>query len=360
MSFEHPLALTLFLLLGGFLLLLRRLCPRGFPRGAPFSSLAAVKNVGRIGIFFSELPRILWAAALAISILLIANPLGQEIMRKEVDRGYRVSLAFDVSGSMKKTLPEAKRAAIKLIRLRKADIFSVLPFDDFARFSDGVSFTADRELVIEAINRMETKNTTALGDGLLGALWQILADEEAIMKLEGSHDVFLPSFNEMQKILLSKTENDITLLAQTIRSEYGSLEGSFIIAVTDADANAGIPAPKAVQFAASVGLPVYVILVKSEEDASIFRGQAPGEKNTTVDFYTQLADSVSESGGGFFFARVPGDIEKLYAEISKRNPTITGIINVPEPRSYRPELFGILAICLLTAFVVRSLYVVIE
>lgn len=341
LSFAHPLALLASLALPLIPWMLRRLARRSSWERVPYSSLKIVRKESWIRRVLAGLPRWLLYTAAFLAIVAWANPLGGIFVNKLVDRGYRFALAFDVSGSMSgNPLNVAKESVVRLVETRKKDVFAVIPFEETVRFSDGIPFTSDRKLVIDTVNKLQVTNSTALGDGLLGALWFVLSDIYAVNELKKKGESLIP-YEEMAKILGTGTEGQRVELANEIVRTFGTIDGAFIVAVTDEGSNSGIDVNTVIRFSGRLGLPMYII------------GVNIGDRSW-------FAEALRENGGEYFGARSAADIAHMYERINQLKPTNTSVVVQLEHKSGRPYVFVLIALCLFVASVLRGSYVVID
>lgn len=342
MTIEHPLLLLLVLLLP--LLWLMGKCGRKRFRAFGFAKFSSLQICTEVPLYKKILvisPKLLFALALVIVIIALSNPQGQIYIPKQIEKGYRISLAFDISGSMSgKRLGNAQIAAINLVKKQERNIFSVLPFNETALFPQGVSFTKDTTLVIRAIDGMSAFGSTAIGDGLLGAIWNILSDVYLTNNLMNS-ELKLLSFEELAEILREDDDRKISALARSITRDFGEISGSFVIAITDEGSNTGIDPQKIIRFSGRIGIPIYLITVKTSDVPALSR-------------------TIKENGGLHLRASSSEEIQELYETIAKLRPTRIEEIIVPEKKSFRPGISIAIFIVLVVAFIIRSSFIVLE
>ena len=341
--FENP-AYLLFAI--PLLFLPRILAVRGRKGGrfgrTPFSSLFITKKVAWWGSCATVLPRYALYGALLLGIVALANPKGEIVVRKQVARGYRVSLGVDISGSMAgDSIQAAKNAILGLITERKLDVFAVLPFGTTVQFPSGTLFTTDLDLIEQTVLGLKADGgATAVGDGIIGSLWQTLADIYLVNNLSAD-GITLPPYDAFLKFVWNANASEREEFLRTLKTSFPSFDGAFSVIVTDGESNTGVDPVKAANFAGRLGMAVYIIGI----------GVSPNDT---------LKKALQENGGAYLMATSPHEIAALYKAISNKQPMIVSVVNIPEQVSYRPQIFLLIALCLLAALIVRSVYLVIE
>jgi len=266
---------------------------------------------------------------------------------------YRIVVAFDKSGSMGigEKMKIAHNATLDFFKQRKGDLVAVLPFSDSALFGEGTPFTTDRQYVEETTRLIGPGSSTAIGDGILGGLWLILRDIYVTknMRVDG---LAMPQFSDIIKSFDPENVDRQRVFQNQLGRQFGALDGSFIVLVTDGESNMGISPTLAVHFAIGMHLPVYVI--KIEEEASKEIGE-----QVSRDVPEFVAD-LEAGGGAYFRATFPSDIERMYKKIDELRPTRVRTQTIVEQHSYRYELNIAILFLLLFAALVRGVYLVIE
>ncbi len=176
MSFQWPAMLGLLLLLpalGGLYVWVLRRRPRQPVRYTQVALLAqAVAHGGR---WRRHLPAALFGLSLAAVIISLARPIAP--LPVPASR-TTVMLSIDVSRSMladdmpPSRLEAAKTSAKEFVQALPAGVkVGVVTFSSFATLI--LPPTADRQRVLEAIDLLNVEAATAIGDGLLEAVWAL-------------------------------------------------------------------------------------------------------------------------------------------------------------------------------------------
>ncbi len=176
MSFQWPSVLALLLVVPGlvacYLWVLRRR-PRQPVRHTQVALLA--QAVAQGSRWRRHLPAALFALSLVAIIIAVARPIAP--LPVPASR-TTVMLSIDVSRSMladdmpPSRLEAAKTSAKEFVQaLPKGMKVGVVTFSSFATLI--VPPTADRRRVLEAIDLLNVESATAIGDGLLEAIWAL-------------------------------------------------------------------------------------------------------------------------------------------------------------------------------------------
>lgn len=317
---------------------------RGRSRGLSFSSLDAGARVRLGKRIFADLPKKFIQLAACLSIVMLANPLGDVERTYKTTRAYRIAIALDKSASMMGEYEKiARKATEDFISRREGDLMAFLPFAETAFFSEGAAFTSDRQYLSDATRAYRANGGgTAIGDGILGGVWYIFRDLEVMYRKDGKVPR-LVRFAELHHVLGKGGPEEIEKLTDRLRLLFGVIEGSFIVLITDGESNSGVPPDTAINFAKAFGIPIYVIGIGGQE------GSKPS-------FYETLMGA----GGGYFHASSPQLIENMYKEIEKLQPTLTTSAVIVEQKTARPLLGFVAASLLFFAAVARFAFLVIE
>lgn len=308
-----------------------------------FSSRTVGNELSGFKRMYYRIPSLLTWVALVLLIIALADPQGAVQTEEKQEKGNRFSLAFDASLSMKwdwggsNKMSAAKEAAKDLVEANPTDPFAVLPFRAGPQFQEGIPFMTDRRIIFNTIDAIEPRSETAVGTGILGAIWYVLADIHAVHGLK-EKGVYLPDFSELLDALKG-SEREREQIIETINRDFPSRGGSMVIAVTDAKSNTGFSMKEALKFAGSVGVAVYIVGI----DASL-----------DVDWRNVL----DETQGGFFEADSRDAVKEMYREIDSIKPVVVQTVTITEKKSFRPVLAWIIFSMLVVAFAFRYIFAV--
>jgi Ca-activated chloride channel homolog len=143
-----------------------------------------------------------------------------------------VTLLFDTSGSMQRTLPALQRAATEFVRaLDPEDVASVMSFGDTVQVLQG--FTADRSAVERAIHRPPDKGGTALNTAVYVALTYLSATaarqtdgvprRHVLLLLSDGHDT--ASLVEFDDVLALASRCDVAIYAIRLGPAISDVDG---------------------------------------------------------------------------------------------------------------------------------------
>ncbi len=338
-SFEHGWALLLLPVVALFF------WKRGSSRGLRFSSLRAGRVGTRFEDFLAGVPTFAVMVSLMLAIVMLANPQGSVEENYKVQLAYRIIGVIDKSGSMlaDNKMVIARKATLDFLAHRKKDLVAILPFADTALFAEGTPFTTDKEYVMETTSVIDVgSGGTAIGDGILGGVWYMLRDLYVTKKMKES-GIALPPWHTLRDTLKQEKPEEHIKIMDKIAREFGAFEGSFIVLVTDGENNSGVPPEVAIEFAAGLRIPVYVIGIGGDISAR-----------------PPFVDVLESTGGAYFHSAVPSDIVHMYRRIDELKPTRTRTQVVVRQRSFRTELALVACVLLGFGLLVRSTYLVVE
>jgi Mg-chelatase subunit ChlD len=283
--------------------------------------------------------------SLALAIVMLANPQGSVEENYKVQLAYRIVAVIDKSGSMWQDdkMAIARKSTLDFFAHRPKDLVAILPFADSALFGEGTPFTADKEYVKETTSAIEANGGgTAIGDGILGGVWYMLRDIYVSKKMKES-GVVLPSWDMLRSTLMQEKPEEHTKVMDRVAREFGALEGSFIVIVTDGESNSGINVRSAIEFAAGLRIPVYVIGIGGD-----------------VKVRPEFAPALESGGGAYFHSASPADIALMYQRIDELKPTRIRTEVVVRQHSFRTELALVVCFFLGLALLSRGAYLVVE
>ena len=281
-----------------------------------YASLSIVKEAMGAGQSLKRhLPPLLFLLALAAMLVAAARPMAVVILPSEHET---VILAMDVSGSMRATdvLPNRLVAAQNAAKAFLADLprhvrVGVVAFAGTAAVVQRP--TLNREDLTAAIDKFQLQRGTAIGNGIVVALSELLPnagiDLEAMENGAGrERGVSLDQALQEPKDG-KKTAKDFTPVAP------GSYASGAIILLTDGQRTTGVESLDAAKAAAERGVRVYTVGVGTVEGETIgFEGWSMRVK---LDEDT-LKDIARTTQADYFYAGTAGDLKKVYQTLSAR------------------------------------------
>ncbi len=281
-----------------------------------YASLSIVKEAMGAGQSLKRhIPPLLFLLALAAMLVAAARPMAVVILPSEHET---VILAMDVSGSMRATdvLPNRLVAAQNAAKAFLADLprhvrVGVVAFAGTAAVVQRP--TLNREDLTAAIDKFQLQRGTAIGNGIVVALSELLPnagiDLEAMENGAGrERGVSLDQALQEPKDG-KKTAKDFTPVAP------GSYASGAIILLTDGQRTTGVESLDAAKAAAERGVRVYTVGVGTVEGETIgFEGWSMRVK---LDEDT-LKDIARTTQADYFYAGTAGDLKKVYQTLSAR------------------------------------------
>ena len=281
-----------------------------------YASLSIVKEaIGAGQSLKRHIPPLLFLLALAAMLVAAARPMAVVILPSEHET---VILAMDVSGSMRATdvLPNRLVAAQNAAKAFLADLprhvrVGVVAFAGTAAVVQRP--TLNREDLTAAIDKFQLQRGTAIGNGIVVALSELLPnagiDLEAMENGAGrERGVSLDQALQEPKDG-KKTAKDFTPVAP------GSYASGAIILLTDGQRTTGVESLDAAKAAAERGVRVYTVGVGTVEGETIgFEGWSMRVK---LDEDT-LKDIARTTQADYFYAGTAGDLKKVYQTLSAR------------------------------------------
>jgi Ca-activated chloride channel family protein len=268
-----------------------------------YASLSLVKEaLGRGPGIRRHIPPALFLAAVFFMTAAIARPVA--VVTVPIQQGI-IILAIDVSGSMqaddlKPTRMEAAKAAAKaFVRRQGEDVkVGVVSFSGDASLVQ--SPTTDKDLVIQAINRLHPQRATAIGRGILTSLDAIFENEEET----------LPSVAALRRL---EAGGGAAGPAPT-PPRGGTLNAPATIILLSDGQNNQFPAPlQIIDEAISRGIRVYTVGVGSAE-GTILRLQGR-QIRTRLDEAT-LKQIAQVTDAEYFNASTEKDLRAVYEHLS--------------------------------------------
>ena len=265
-----------------------------------------------------HLPPVLYLAAVAFLVVGLARPSMVVAVPRE---DATVMLAIDVSGSMKATdvsptrLDAARDAARSFVaQLPDGIRVGVVAFA--SRPVTLVSPTDDREDVIEAIDRLEPLDGTAMGDALMQVL-DIAEDIQAADAAANPDGATAPD---------SSSEPDASAAPESSASpdvaDDQPDEGPLVAAIllSDGANSVGTAEPlDAAERAATLGVPIYTIALGTAAGRVTVQDQFGQPVTLDVPPDTETLAQIAEiTGASAFDAPTAEDLKAVYANLESR------------------------------------------
>jgi Ca-activated chloride channel family protein len=271
--------------------------------GIAWGRMRAGRAKGRVGAIATERPRrsivqrlawmppVLQLAALVLVAVALARPLRGSVETNTTTEGVDIALAIDISSSMEYNDLDESRSRLEVVKevVRKfairrmtdregaADNIALLSFAHYPKLI--CPFTLDVDAMtgfidaLQIVKNRQAEDGTAIGVGLAKAV-ALLKGTQAKSKVV---------------VLLTDGENNV----YTIRPE------------------------DAADLAAKEGIKVYTVFAgRFAYNGSMFLQRADQAIDTT-----ELEDIARKTGGRFFRAKDPRELEKVYAEIENLERT---------------------------------------
>lgn len=298
-----------------------------------YSSLSLVKDaLGRGPGLRRHIPPILFLIALAIMIAALARPVATVTLPSQQGT---VVLTLDVSGSMRaddlkpSRMEAAKSAARMFVEKQPKNVrIAVVSFTDYATIVQ--SPTADRETVLEAINRLTPQRGTAIGRGILTSLDAIF--QEPVAK---------PTPFSRQAPLTPEPTPTPTPVPR------GTYAPAVIVLLSDGQSNVGPRPLEVVEQASNRGVRVYTVGVGSPE-GTILRTEGRAIR-VRLDEET-LKRIAEKTDATYFKADSETDLVKIYEDLSMR------LVLKPEQTELTAGFTGLAVVFLLVAGILSLLW----
>lgn len=303
------LLLCLPALVGAYLLLLRRRNKQALR----YASLSVVREaIGPTQWNRRHIPALLLLLAFIAMLLAVARPVIVTTLPSEQGT---IILAIDVSLSMAATdvpptrLAAAQAAAKALVKAQPRDV--LVGILSFAADVDVAQLpTANREEALAAIDQLQLREYTAIGNAVIGALLTIFPNAEI-----GQYDIF--------GLGRRPGGPQTTSLHEAIASERGQHKpvapGSYlsaaIILVSDGIGTMGVPPVTAAKMAADHGVRVFTVGVGTPYGGiGYVKGRAPVFAEFSEEILREIADITR---GEYFYASTTDKMKKIYLKLGK-------------------------------------------
>lgn len=280
-----------------------------------YASLSIVKEaMGASQSLRRHVPPVLFLLSLAAMLLAASRPFSVLTLPSQHET---IMLAIDVSGSMRATdvLPNRLVAAQNAAKAFLADLprhvrVGVVAFAGTAAVVQAP--TVSREDLAAAIDKFQLQRGTAIGNGIVVSLAELLPDagidlEAMEQGSERQHGVSLDQTLKERKE--GKESKDAPPAAP------GSYASGAIILLTDGQRTTGVDSLDAAKAAADRGVRVYTVGVGTVEGETIgFEGWSMRVK---LDEET-LKDIARTTQAEYFYAGTANDLKKVYETLSSR------------------------------------------
>jgi Ca-activated chloride channel family protein len=304
-DFQWPGNLFLLVVVGALLLVYVTIQRRRQRYALRYASLIMLKQaVGKGPGIRRHIPAALFLSGFAVLVIALARP---GMLVKVPGTEGTVILAIDVSGSMlandvKPNRMEAAKEAAKVFverqRLAKNNVrIGIVSFSDNAQIV--MSPTLDRSALIEAISRLRTQKSTAIGRAIIVSL-------DAIF--EGTDK----GPTEPDADGLSSAPGR-TPRPQPTKPPAGQFNAASIVLLTDGENNQPPPPLTVIDEAVNRGVRVYTVGVGTPEGAIVTNEgrQARSELDETT-----LKKISEASEGKYFNAQTEADLTQIYDHLA--------------------------------------------
>jgi len=307
MSFLWPAALLFFLavpaLVGAYVWILRR-PPR---ERVTYSSLDLVARAAASGgRWRRHVPAVLYLATLCAVIFTVARPVAAV---PTPDNRTVVMMSIDVSRSMHATdvtpsrLDAAKAAAVKFVKALPGDTkVGLVSFSSYATLV--CPPTAEHEQVIQAINNLNLEFATAIGDGLL----------EAVYALPGRPRLTNPLDRYASPTVPTAPPTDADRLIPAT-----------VVLLSDGQSNRGVPPEEAAAVAKELKVKVYTIGLGRPEGTFLELGGRSAFIRLDEETLKRIAQ---ETGGTYQRVTTQGDLDRVYTQLGRIIGWVTRPIEV--------------------------------
>jgi len=243
----------------------------------------------------AHLPAVVFALALAAVLLSLARPVAPLPVPAA---NVNVVLSIDVSRSMlaedvrPNRLEATKAAAVDFVRgLPRSARVGLVTFSSYATLL--AAPTTDHERVIEAIRSLQAEFATAIGDGLLEAVWALPG------RVRPSSPTAAPA------------------------PPKGQLPPGIVVLMSDGQSNRGVPPAEAARVARDQQVKVYTVGVGTPEGTFLNIGGRPIWVRLDEETLREVA---AITDGTYFHASSAQDLRRVYRNLSRtigwdRKPT---------------------------------------
>ena len=296
MSFLWPSALVLYalvpVLLAAYVWMLRR----PSRERVTYSSLDLIaRAAGAGGRWRRHLPAAFYLATLCAVIFTVARPMA---VLPVPDNRTVVMMSIDISRSMRASdvtpsrLDAAKAAAVKFVRaLPKDTKVGLVSFSSYATLITPP--TAEHDQVVQSINSLQLEFATAIGDGLL----------EAVYALPGR-----PRLTDRTNPYASP------LLPSAPPADVERLTPATVVLLSDGQSNRGVPPMEAAVVAKQLKVKVYTIGLGRPEGTFLELGGRSMYVRLDEETLKAIA---SVTGGTYRRVTTGGDLDRVYTQLGR-------------------------------------------
>ena len=312
MTFLWPQFLWLLLLLPLLVLLYIWLLRRKKKMALRYASLSIVREaMGKGQSFRRHIPPLLFLCALAAMLVASSRPFAVITLPSQRET---IMLAMDVSGSMRATdvLPNRLVASQNAAKAFLADLprnvrVGIVAFAGTASVVQPP--TLSREDLVTAIDKFQLQRGTAIGNGIVVSLAELLPD--AGISLEAMQI----GRDKQRGVALDQAGKDGKDKVAFVPVAPGSYTSAAIILLTDGQRTTGVDSLDAAKLAADRGIRVYTVGVGTVNGETIgFEGWSMRVK---LDEET-LKGIARATQAEYFYAGTAGDLKKVYESLSSR------------------------------------------
>ena len=313
MTFLWPQFLWLLLLLPLLVLLYLWLLKRKKQLALRYASLSIVREaLGSGPGFRRHVPPLLFLLALAAMLLASSRPFA--VVRLP-SQNETIMLAMDVSGSMRATDVEPSRivaaqnaAKAFLAELPRHVRVGIVAFAGTASVVQPA--TLSREDLVAAIDKFQLQRGTAIGNGIVVSLGELLPD--------ASIDLASMTYGRERAQGTSLDAKPKAPKKEFVPVAPGSYNSGAIILLTDGQRTTGVDSLEAAKLAADHGVRVFTVGIGTVTGETIgFEGWSMRVK---LDEET-LKGIAGKTQAEYFYAGSAADLKKVYTSLSSRLTT---------------------------------------
>ena len=313
MTFLWPHFLWLLLLLPLLVLLYLWLLKRKKQLALRYASLSIVREaLGSGPGFRRHVPPLLFLLALAAMLLASSRPFA--VVRLP-SQNETIMLAMDVSGSMRATDVEPSRivaaqnaAKAFLAELPRHVRVGIVAFAGTASVVQPA--TLSREDLVAAIDKFQLQRGTAIGNGIVVSLGELLPD--------ASIDLASMTYGRERAQGTSLDAKPKAPKKEFVPVAPGSYNSGAIILLTDGQRTTGVDSLEAAKLAADHGVRVFTVGIGTVTGETIgFEGWSMRVK---LDEET-LKAIAGKTQAEYFYAGSAADLKKVYTSLSSRLTT---------------------------------------
>jgi Ca-activated chloride channel family protein len=278
-----------------------------------YASLSLVKDaMGRRPGWRRHVPPALFLLGLTIMIVALARPTA---LVKTPFREGTIVLAMDVSGSMTaedvapNRMEAAKTAALTMVASQPESVrFAIVSFSSAASIVQ--QSTKDRESIENAIKQLGPQRGTAIGCGLLAAVYAAVGQPMPLTNQVGGNCGSVgASFSGFGRGRVTPT------LTPPPPVLAGSNESVIIVLLSDGQSNTGPDAKEIAGMAANRGIRVYTIGLGTTSGSVI---RAGGRSARVLLDEETLKNIAGQTQGQYFNAQTAGDLTTIYESVGKQ------------------------------------------